>query len=426
MIEEIKTELKKESEVIAWQIVKTNRRSSQLYATAYIPESVREVEQESYSVSLMVGKEDKEWIGESSFTLISGQNVQEEVKAAVERARYVKNKSYTFPLPDENNGYESRQIRSDALKVVEKVKKDYEKVKNLQGVKLSYYEIFVNNSQLQIVNSNGLTVGEQTSDIFTEFVLLSADEKHEIYHSLKSRGYETLNLLEAIHDTAEMVRNTSLTQLAPTGKYNVLFSGETLDTLFNYFVSQSDAAGIYSGWSIFKEGETVIENPQGEMLDIESDPTLPSMIGSTRFDGNGVTRKKVALIHKNVFSGITATQKYACYTGKEATGPVGNIVVTAGNKSLDEIRKGKYLEVLQFSTFEPNYITGAFSGEIRFAKLFDEEGNVSYIKGGSVSGKMLDAFKNASLSREITHHESYVGPKGVLLENISVAGEEAM
>jgi len=47
---------------------------------------------------------------------------------------------------------------------------------------------------------------------------------------------------------------------------------------------------------------------------------------------------------------------------------------------------------------------------------------VTPIKGGSVSGRLDEAFAQATLSQEVVQREAYYGPAGVRLENMSLAG----
>jgi PmbA protein len=77
--------------------------------------------------------------------------------------------------------------------------------------------------------------------------------------------------------------------------------------------------------------------------------------------------------------------------------------------------------LLRFSTLEPNPITGAFSGEIRTG-YFLKNGQKFPIKGGSVSGSMHEAFKQAFFSRELTRRDAYLGPKAIRIEKLDIAG----
>jgi PmbA protein len=80
------------------------------------------------------------------------------------------------------------------------------------------------------------------------------------------------------------------------------------------------------------------------------------------------------------------------------------------------------VHLLRFSTFEPSPVTGAFSGEIRTGYLI-KDGVAMPIKGGSLSGTMRDALKNIYFSRETVQRSAYLGPMGVRVNNLHIAGK---
>lgn len=425
MFKKIAYFLNQQNDVAEWQITRDKEFSTQLYVTDYQTESDRTVEQESYSVSVLTKRDDPNFLGESSVLLQPGDSVEEKLTDCLKRAGYVKNKAYTLPeAPSHVEETLFPERCHDTKETVQQIAQDYEEIKNIEGVKLSYYEIFVTDHETSIENSKGLKTKESLRDIFTEFVLLSDDGKHEAYNSKQAGNYEKLNIGREIFLSADAVRNAETAKLPQNGRVNVLFTEEALDTLFNYFVDQATASSLYAGWSVFKENEEIISKPKGDLLTLESDPTIDGLVASSQYDRNGLKREKLCLIKKNIFKNRTAIQKYACYTGVKATGVAGNIIVATGSMSLEELyQEGTVLEVQQFSTFEPNEVTGAFSGEIRFGKLRDKE-EISWIKGGSVSGSIAEAFQNVRFSQESTERSAYRGPAGVLIYDLSVAGKE--
>ena len=91
------------------------------------------------------------------------------------------------------------------------------------------------------------------------------------------------------------------------------------------------------------------------------------------------------------------------------------------------------LEILQFSGLFTDANTGTFSSEIRLARLFDnEKKQVTYIKGGSLSGSISENFRElrlshskisrAHFSNESANGQGYFGPEYALLSNVSIVG----
>jgi len=81
-------------------------------------------------------------------------------------------------------------------------------------------------------------------------------------------------------------------------------------------------------------------------------------------------------------------------------------------------------QLLRFSTFLPNRVTGDFSGEIRTGYRMHPDGAVHPIRGGAVSGNVREAFQHAFFSKELVQREGYCGPAGIYLKNVKIGGRE--
>jgi PmbA protein len=293
-------------------------------------------------------------------------------------------------------------------------------------VKVSSAEIFLDFKEEEIFNSNGLEVGREESEALIEGVLLAEQDGGFGGESgcwKQGRFYADLNLHEAFEKYARYAREAQEASLPASGIFPVVFSEEALDTLFNYFVMQSSGGARFQGWSRMETGGPVILNLRGEALTLTSNPALPGLLKTRAFDTQGLPVQKVAVIQENVFRQRTNNKRYADYLGEPATGDFANVEVAPGLQSTaDLLGGGPCFHLLRFSTFEPNPITGAFSGEIRTGYLL-KDGQVLPVKGGSVSGVIAEAFRQAYFSREVTQRAAYSGPEAVRLEGLEIAGE---
>ncbi|MBA4393286.1 MAG: hypothetical protein C0407_07010, partial [Desulfobacca sp.] len=132
---------------------------------------------------------------------------------------------------------------------------------------------------------------------------------------------------------------------------------------------------------------------------------------------------RVDFIQDNLFKKRLNNKRYADYLSEEATGDLSNLEVATGSSSRDAfLAEDPCYQLLRFSTFEPNPITGAFSGEIRTGYLW-QNGQKIPIKGGSVSGTIQQGFKEAYFSREIIQRETYLGPETVRIKNLDITGQ---
>ncbi len=426
MISQLQSLLEREDTLSSWQIAHSVRYETQLYVTRFKPEAVREVEVETAAVTVHIPHADGKSLGETTFVVQKGDDFASALKKAVERAGFIRNPFYTFPKPEEKeeeNGAGNADLSESHDTLLEKIAEDMEHVHALEGVVLSYYEVFLTKERKQVINACGLSVSEDLDEIFVEYVLLSEDEEREAYHSCRSRSYETLSLCSALVQTASLLTCAG-GGYPPTGCFSVLFCHDSLDTLFDFFIGQTKASSLFAGWSRYREGEEVVPGCRGDKLFIQSDPTLKGLMGTSRYDADGLKRRKVTLIEGNRYKGVSASSRHAQLIGVPATGSCGNIVVASGEKSVQQLLEGgNVLEVHQFSTFLPNPVTGAFSGEIRIGYWHDAEGNKRAVKGGSVSGMMLDAFASAYFSKERVVRERYAGPEAVLLRSLQLSGE---
>ena len=83
--------------------------------------------------------------------------------------------------------------------------------------------------------------------------------------------------------------------------------------------------------------------------------------------------------------------------------------------------RSKYLEVVEFSDFQVDPITGHIFGEIRLGYLHDGN-SVQIVSGGSVSGTMADSMKSMHFSKEQTQYNNARVPSVVVLDDVTVTG----
>jgi PmbA protein len=79
------------------------------------------------------------------------------------------------------------------------------------------------------------------------------------------------------------------------------------------------------------------------------------------------------------------------------------------------------VEIIQFSWFDPDPITGDFATEIRFGYLV-ENGLRKPIKGGQLIGNFMDALADVQWSAETGCFGNYLGPHTARFNNLKIAG----
>ena len=429
-MKQIRKEIEKLTGLSAWEIRRHRKKSLQRYLIFDQMESQRQVETEKFGVSLYTirDQEGLKVLGESSLVLSEGDDIPERILTAFEMAGLIANPVFTLPgkgLIYEEVGIQDPDLRDQPLSYLDQIQEDLVAAP-LPGVKRSSAEIYIEEKEFFLVNSNGLERGQTSSEILVEFVLLAekgALLEGESQATRRVRFYKDLHLTEILETYARFAREAQEAGLPKSGTYPVVFSGEALDTLFNFFVLQSSGPAGFQNWSQFHLEQAVVQEITGDPLTLFSNPAFPWGLKSRSLDENGLPLQRVEVIRENIFKKRMNNKRYADYLQEEPTGDFSNIEVKSGVQSEGALLSGSpCYHLFRFSTFEPNPITGAFSGEIRTGYLI-RDGRRQPVKGGSVSGRMQEAFRRAFFSNETTRREAYFGPAAVRIEKLEIAGE---
>ncbi len=414
----------------SWEIRRLRKKSFQRYLIFKEQESQRVVENEKFLVTLYKNYEQggRMVLGESTLALSEGDDLREKLAAAWEMAGLVANP--VFSLPERGLAYRpvetvDPKVKEHPLFYLDQIRDDLVKTP-LDRVRLSSAEIFLELKEFEIINSLGLEQAQAETEILVEFVLLAekgAGFGGESWGWKQGRNYADMRLGDELQKYARFALESQEAVLPSSGVYPVVFSEESLDTLFNFFILQASGPGRFQGWSRLELDQPVLSEIKGEALTLVSNPSIPGLMKTRSFDDQGLPLIPVDVIRENIFRRRLNSKRYADYLQEPATGGMANLQVAPGPRGFQELLEGgPVFHLLRFSTFEPNPITGAFSGEIRTGYLL-KDGSVTPIKGGSVSGVMDQAFQEAYFSREITRRAAYLGPKAVRLEGLDIAGE---
>jgi len=105
------------------------------------------------------------------------------------------------------------------------------------------------------------------------------------------------------------------------------------------------------------------------------------------------------------------------------TGAFGNIELPPGMTPASDLLAEPHVEIVQFSWFNPDTITGDFATEIRFGYLV-ENGVRKPFKGGQLVGTYMDALADVRWSAETGFFGAYQGPHTARFNHLKIAGLE--
>ena len=119
----------------------------------------------------------------------------------------------------------------------------------------------------------------------------------------------------------------------------------------------------------------------------------------------------------------TVPTSLVVFTILDSSFDVYNVAVSGGTESAAELRAGDFLEVVEFSDFQVDDITGDIAGEIRLAYLH-RDGRVTPVSGGSVSGSMPELAKTMRFSKESRQYNCHLIPAVTRLQGVTITGAE--
>ncbi|MBO4235464.1 MAG: TldD/PmbA family protein [Firmicutes bacterium] len=291
---------------------------------------------------------------------------------------------------------------------------------------LNSYEIFVSKKEKHFINSNGIDQRTSYPKAMIEVVTNARHESKEIeLYRIYNRGtcdraaltQDIVEVLNMGRDRLEAVPTPHLKE-AP-----LILSTQDSVWMFDYFFDRMNASYKYRGFSDWEIGKPIADDVKGDKITITAVPMLPNSSRNYPFDEEGAKIKEKVLIRDNIPENYWGGRQFSQYMGLEDSSNVYNYKIEGGSKSAEEIRKGPYIEVVEFSGFDCDAITGDIAGEIRLGYYHDGE-KIIKVTGGSVSGSMRDLAKEMYLSKELRQYDFALVPAVVRLEHATIAGIE--
>ena len=277
-------------------------------------------------------------------------------------------------------------------------------------------ELFAVRKRVHILSSEGTDVAYTDAQVSGEFVVQCREpEDVELYCSFSFDTLDEQSLSDKVAEALRFVRDRARAQrVLRSGQYDLILSGNSVGSLLSYYVSRASAASVYAQYSTWKRGEDVQGETTGERLDLTLQSSVP-------YSDEGIPMKDMHLIQDGKLLGYHGPAQFCRYLRVPPTGEYQRLVCANGTVPLETLKGGACLWVVTFSAFQTNAMSGHFGGEIRLAYLI-EDGKVTPVTGGSVSGNILEAQKDLRFSTERYTSARYDGPYAVRLKNASVAG----
>ena len=412
----------------AWEIVQTRTRGWEFYFISHKLDQNRAKNVEHVKLKVYKLSEDGQSLGIASAD-VTPTETEEELKKItkdlVYQASLVKNKPYTLngPVP-----FEPIEI---SLKPLQEEAADF--IKTMNGIAeteteyLNSFEIFTNQVERRLVNSEGIDITENYPTSMLDVVVNARKDDHEIelYRLYEAGSCDPAKIKHDIEELLQIGKDRLITvPTPPLEKIPAVFSTDDALEIYKYFLENLDAAYLVRGMSSFEIGKQIAENIEGDRITFESVRFLPGSPSNFACDPEGAPIRDAVLIKDSVPMKFIGGRMFSQYLGLEDSFEISNWRVSGGSRSAEEIRSGKFLEIVEFSDFQVDAMTGDIFGEIRLAYYHDGTGAVTPVSGGSVSGNMRDNLEHMQMSKETRIYSNAEIPAVTRLENINIAGVE--
>ncbi|MGM9940724.1 MAG: metallopeptidase TldD-related protein [Bulleidia sp.] len=417
-------ELLKASRADAWELTDTKTEGWEFYFIRHELDQNRLRHVEHVQVTVYVSMNDGASYGIASGELHPTWSVDQKaafIDQLCDTAQYGENRVFEL--------HEPKEVRTEAVNINprDNAAQFIETMKSVHETETEFinsYEIFTDVSTTRFLNSNGIDITETVPSSMVEVVVNARDAEHEIelYRMYRGGSCNSAYLKQEIENTMRYGHDRLSAVDTPVNlNVPVVFTTDAACAIYDYFLARIDGAYIYRGMSQAKEGEALIEDRQEYPLTIRAVRNLPNSSANHVMDQEGGLIEDRVLIDHNMTASITGSRRFAWYLGKKDSFIVSNYEVEPSDVCEDDILKGSYLEVVEFSGFQVSPMTGDIFGEIRLGYLHDDNG-ITVVKGGSISGNIRNQLKDMLFSDTLKQYNNKSIPAVTCMKHLTIAG----
>ena len=437
MLGKIQKALSDNQVIKAWTIRHEITHGFQQYELKKSTESLREVTSELFTVDVLCDSENNEGkpgSGLGTVSLLPGADINSALEKAVLTAQLVHNEPYDFAEPTSIPDIELADydyLEDPAGKIQGVLNTLKETTASFPHVRLTAAECFGQEKTTHLVSSKGIDATQKDTRVYLQWVYIggSGDSEVETFAEVYRRRISDLDLKEEAALRAQYTSDLLEAQGPPSYTGPIYVQGPTLAVMVagemlagSLIQTLSSATLKYSGETPWDIGKSIFrEDVKGDDLQMWANRQLPYGIPSSSFDNEGIPAQRIALVQDNKLAAFIADQRFANYLKMQPSGDFGSIEIPAGSIPQSELQTGSYIEIAEYSWFNPSPVTGDFACEIRLGYIV-EDGKRKPFKGGMLVGNLLDALADMRWSKETGFYGNYLGPKAALFNNLKVVG----
>lgn len=383
---------------------------------------------EHITLTVYKKSDDGSYLGRASAKLAPTADREETkalIDALVHEAALVKNPVYELTTPS-GAIMKADEAEVDVSKIAEDFIRTMKDLPETDGEDINSYEIFADKISCRYVSSTGIDISYTYPVSQIEVIVNARKDEHEIelYRMFKSGTCDSEGLKEEISKAMQYGKDKLRAKKTPSlGTCDIVLSTDAALEVYEYFTARMSCDMKYMGISDWEIGREVAEGAVGDKVTVEARRFLPNSSANALYDAEGAPRRDMVIIKDGIAENRYGSRQFSQYLGLEDSFIPGNFAVSGGTSKAEEIRTGRYLEIVEFSDFQVSALNGDVFGEIRLGYLHDG-GQVTAVEGGSVSGTMLDYAKDLQMSIELKQYNNMLIPEVTRLKDVSITGAE--
>jgi PmbA protein len=258
-----------------------------------------------------------------------------------------------------------------------------------------------------------------------EVVINARNDAHEIelYRMFTSGTCDREAVKKEIQDLMRFGKDRLNSGKTPNlGRYDAVFSTFAAAQLYEYFISRMSANMKYQKLSDWETGKPIADF-RGDRITLKALRHLDNSSANCAFDAEGAPIRDLTLIEAGVPAAWYGSRQFSWYLGLKDSFIPQNFSAEGGTSTAEELRTGNFLEVVEFSDFQVDPVSGNIAGEIRLGYLHTEQGT-EIVSGGSVSGTMADLIPDMRCSIEQKQYNNCRIPSVTRLHGVTVSGAQ--
>jgi len=398
----------------------------------------RKAFENDYVLRILDQRGDQTGIGVIKSNSLDDNLIDENIEKGISLSKINTSSKYEFPEP--SNYPELNLAEEDIIKNPDQVRESLsEKLKSeldsLDKAIPTFGRFRIHIDNLYLKNTNGINAESAKTYFFIEFALKASDNGKlaEYWDVDYIKNTPQLNFKERVKNWAR-IATESLEAKTPKAdtKATVIFSPGLLESALN------GVLGYHTLGKAHFEKLTQFEidhQVASDNLTLIDNGILKGGIKSNAWDGEGNPRQRNIVIEQGIFKRRLYDERYAKLENTTSTGNgirsekgdvdngITNLEILPGDISLEEmisnIEEGYHID--RCSWLRPDPHSGNFGAEIRTG-YYIQNGKYQYpIKGGNLSGNVLEMIKNCEyISKERRYSNNILYPY-IAFNNLTIS-----